>query len=223
MTYSTLAGRPTQFSVGLFQPSRSPAMPVPCTMKLIPRLEAEGVWSWRQHEGLGRRHWPRATRRDVVDETQDGFACVRQRRLAVRQRHVLVHWRGLLRQGRRHHAAVQRLNGGGAALTAAARCGEDLRKSLWRYGQVTITPANSKVTLAGSWGISILMPRPMKRRSRPRTSRPRTGWRPVACTSRPPSRSRWSAKSTMLVTEGTVADADKNNAIAPAFGLMLFF
>ena len=41
MTYSTVAGRPAQLSIGIFQPATNP----PYTTVQLPRVEAEGVWS----------------------------------------------------------------------------------------------------------------------------------------------------------------------------------
>ena len=40
--------------------------------------------------------------------------------------------------------------------TGGSGGGDDLRTSIGGLGQLTFTPTNSKVTLAGSWGISIL-------------------------------------------------------------------
>ena len=94
---------------------------------------------------------------------------------------------------------------------------DDLRKSLGGYGQVTVTPANSKVTIAGSWGISQL----------------------ENANSEPDAKTKnWLAsggiyyqatKSLRVVGEFNYAvtddDAapDKIKEIAPAFGLMVFF
>ncbi len=76
----------------------------------------------------------------------------RHRRHPVRQPDVLAHRQRLLRQGSRNHAAVYAADGTAGTGTG----GDDLRKSCGGIGQVTFTPANSKITVAGSWGISML-------------------------------------------------------------------
>ena len=76
--------------------------------------------------------------------------------------HVLAHRLRLLGQGHRHHAPVQRRqwlrSGTGCGAVGGLGVGADgeLRNSYGFIGQVTFTPANSKVTLAGSYGSSYL-------------------------------------------------------------------
>ena len=79
-------------------------------------------------------------------------------RSPVRASAVLDHRLRLLRQGFRHHARVS--FGLGACSAVVLGCGgngsDDARTSYGYIGQITVTPANSKVTIAGSYGSSIL-------------------------------------------------------------------
>ena len=101
--------------------------------------------------------------------------------------------------------------------------GDDLRKSLGGYGQVTITPANSKVTLAGSWGISILDASSDEEAS-PITDFKTKNWLASGGVYFQATKSlKVVGEFNYAVTQGNVDGADKNKEIAPAFGLMLFF
>ena len=81
----------------------------------------------------------------------------RGRRRAVWPGNVLSDRFRLLGQGHRNDPAVQRLGGAGAAVSGLGVGADgELRNSYGFIGQVTLTPANSKVTLAGSYGSSWL-------------------------------------------------------------------
>jgi hypothetical protein len=144
MTFSTPAGRPFQLSVGLFDPSSNP----PYNTVEIPRLEAEGVWTqgntkvWVgglvQNNGTG----------GVADEKATawgGSGGVRFGSTSFSLTASGYYGKGL--------GTTLMFNEGTAGLGTG---GGDLRKSYGGIGQLTFTPANSKVTVAGSWGISIL-------------------------------------------------------------------
>jgi hypothetical protein len=144
MTFSTPAGRPFQLSVGLFDPASNP----PYNTVEIPRLEAEGVWTqgntkvWVgglvQNNGTG----------GVADEKATawgGSGGVRFGSASFSLTASGYYGKGL--------GTTLMFNEGTAGLGTG---GGDLRKSYGGIGQLTFTPANSKVTVAGSWGISIL-------------------------------------------------------------------
>ena len=144
MTFSTPAGRPFQLSVGLFDPASNP----PYNTVEIPRVEAEGVWTqgntkvWVgglvQNNGTG----------GVADEKATawgGSGGVRFGSASFSLTASGYYGKGL--------GTTLMFSNGTAGLGTG---GGDLRKSYGGIGQLTFTPANSKVTVAGSWGISIL-------------------------------------------------------------------
>jgi hypothetical protein len=99
--------------------------------------------------------------------------------------------------------------------------GDDLRKSLGGYGQVTLTPANSKVTVAGSWGISILDASTDEETLADFKTK---NWLASGGIYYQATKSlKVVGEFNYAVTEGNVDGVDKNKEIAPAFGLMLFF
>jgi hypothetical protein len=144
MTFSTPAGRPFQLSVGLFDPASNP----PYNTVEIPRVEAEGVWSqgntkvWVgglvQNNGTGGTADEKAT-------AWGGSGGLRFGGASFSLTASGYYGKGL---------GTTLMFGAGTAGLGTG--GGDLRKSYGGIGQVTFTPANSKVTVAGSWGISIL-------------------------------------------------------------------
>jgi hypothetical protein len=147
MTYSSAPGRPFNLSVGLFQPAQNP----PFLTVQLPRVEAEGVWS-----SGNTKVWVGATAQsnktpDVGGASESGFAWGGTG--GVRLGSPMFSVTGSAYYGKGIGNILMFL--GGATGTGAGGS-DDLRKSLGGYGQVTVTPANSKLTLAGSWGISQL-------------------------------------------------------------------
>jgi hypothetical protein len=147
MTYSSSPGRPFNFSIGLFQPAQNP----PFVTVQIPRVEAEGVYTSGNN-----KFWIGATAQtNKTDETtgvsETGFAWGGTG--GVRFGSPMFSITGTAYYGKGLGNILMFL--GGATGTGAGGS-DDLRKSLGGYGQVTVTPANSKVTIAGSWGISQL-------------------------------------------------------------------
>ena len=207
MTYSSAPGRPFNFSIGLFQPAQNP----PFLTVQIPRVEAEGVYTSGNN-----RFWVGATAQtNKTDETtgvsETGFAWGGTG--GVRFGTPMFSVTGTAYYGKGIGNILMFL--GGATGTGAGGS-DDLRKSLGGYGQVTVTPANSKVTLAGSWGISQL----------------------ENANSEPDFKTKnWLAsggiyfqatKSLKVVGEFNYAVTDTGapedvKEIAPAFGFMLFF
>ena len=207
MTYSTAAGRPFNFSIGLFQPAQNP----PFVTVQIPRVEAEGVWS-----SGNTKLWVGAlAQTNKTDETtgvsETGFAWGGTG--GVRFGTPMFSVTGTAYYGKGIGTTLMFLGG---ATGDGSGGSDDLRKSLGGYGQVTVTPANSKVTIAGSWGISQL----------------------ENANSEPDAKTKnWLAsggiyyqatKSLKVVGEFNYAVTDVGapenvKEIAPAFGLMLFF
>jgi hypothetical protein len=207
MTYSSSPGRPFNFSIGLFQPAQNP----PFVTVQIPRVEAEGVWT-----GGNSKVWVGATAQtnktlESTGVSETGFAWGGTG--GVRFGTPMFSVTGTAYYGKGIGNVLMFL--GGATGTGAGGS-DDLRKSLGGYGQITVTPANSKVTLAGSWGISQL----------------------ENANSEPDFKTKnWLAsggiyfqatKSLKVVGEFNYAVTDTGapenvKEIAPAFGFMLFF
>jgi hypothetical protein len=96
--------------------------------------------------------------------------------------------------------------------------GDDLRKSMGGLGQVTFTPANSKMTIAGSWGISIL------ENSNSEAAFKTKNWLASGGIYYQATKSlKAVGEFNYAVTGDDSALSDDNKSIAPAVGLMLFF
>ncbi|HEU5040164.1 MAG TPA: hypothetical protein VFT84_05070, partial [Gemmatimonadales bacterium] len=105
-----------------------------------------------------------------------------------------------------------------AGAIGGAGGGDDLRTSYGYIGQVTFTPANSKVTIAGSWGSSFLENADNEADGKTENSLASGGIYFQA------------TKSLKVVgevnyawTDDDVDGNEKNTSLAPAFGFMLFF
>jgi hypothetical protein len=147
MTYSTAPGRPFNLSIGLFQPAQNP----PFLTVQLPRVEAEGVWSQGNTKiwvgGLVQTN----KTPDVGAGSNTGTSWGGSGGVRFGTSMFSVTGSGWYGKGIAHVLMFT----GGATGTGANGSG-DLRKSYGGYGQATVTPASSKVTVAGSWGISIL-------------------------------------------------------------------
>jgi hypothetical protein len=145
MTFSTPAGRPFQLSVGLFDPASNP----PYNTVELPRVEAEGVWSQGTTKfwvgGLLQSNSTGGGGPDESGTAWGGTGGVRFGGASFSLTASGYYGKGL--------GTTLLFNLGTGGLGSG---GGDLRKSYGGIGQVTFTPANSKVTVAGSWGISIL-------------------------------------------------------------------
>jgi hypothetical protein len=105
---------------------------------------------------------------------------------------------------------------GGTGNTGAG--GDDLRTSYGGLGQVTFTPANSKVTIAGSWGISLLENADTEGAFTTKNWLASGGIYYQATKSL-----KAVGEFNYAVTSDDVDTNDDNKSIAPAVGLMLFF
>ena len=206
MTFSTPAGRPFQLSVGLFDPASNP----PYNTVELPRVEAEGVWSqgntkvWvgglLQNNGTG----------GVADEKATawgGSGGVRFGSTSFSLTASGYYGKGL--------GTTLLFTNGASALGTG---GDALRTSYGGIGQVTFTPANSKVTVAGSWGISILENADAELAFKTKNWLASGGIYYQATKSL-----KAVAEFNYAVTGDDDDLTDDNKSVAPAVGLMLFF
>jgi hypothetical protein len=223
MTYSTPAGRPGQISIGLFQPSslNSDAATVYGETK-VPRVEAEGTY--KTGDILV---WVNGTAQNAKDLTLDASKTAVGAGGGFRFGKAQFSLTGSGYWGKGIGTTLQ-FNGVGACGPPTG-CGAvnglgvgsdgELRNSYGFLGQVTFTPANSKLTVAGSYGSSYLKS---------------TDGEPTVFKTENTLISGGiyfqATKSLKVVGEGNYAwtkehesGADKNKTFAPAFGLMLFF
>ena len=98
--------------------------------------------------------------------------------------------------------------------------GDDLRKSYGGIGQVTFTPANSKMTVAGSWGISILENADIED---PFTFKTKNWLASGGIYYQATKSLKAVAEVNYAVTGDDDDTSDDNKSVAPAVGLMLFF
>ncbi len=209
MTYSSAPGRPFNFSIGLFQPAQNP----PFLTVQIPRVEAEGVWT----SGNSKVWVGGVAQTNKTDETtgvsETGFAWGGTG--GVRFGSPMFSVTGTAYYGKGIGNILMFLGG---AVGTGAGGSDDLTKSYGGYGQVTVTPAGSKVTLAGSVGLSVLKNANSELVDRKDQNRLASGGVYYQAT-----------KSLKVVGEfnyeiikalGAPADVKE---IAPAFGFMLFF
>jgi hypothetical protein len=223
MTYSTPAGRPGQLSVGLFQPSAlNSDAGTAYGETQVPRLEAEGTFKtgdillWLNGTAQNAKN-------TLLDESKTAVGAGGGFRFG-RSTFSLTgsgYW------GKGIGTTLQ-FNGVGAC-DPDTGCGPvqglgvgsdgELRNSYGFLGQITFTPGNSKLTIAGSYGSSFLES---------------TDGEPTAFKTENTLVSAGvyfqATKSLKVVGEGNYAwtkeseaDTERNSTFAPAFGLMLFF
>jgi hypothetical protein len=218
MTYSTPAGRPTQLSIGIFQPSSLAGDDgVAYDETQIPRLEAEGVW-----KGGNNMVWLNGTvqnaKATVIDETKTAVGVGGGVKLGTAQ--FALTGSGYWGKGIGTTLQFNGVNTGLGTAVDGLGVGDDgeLRDSYGFIGQITFTPANSKVTVAGSYGSSYLKATDGEADFKTENTLISGGIYFQA------------TKSLKVVGEGnyawtkeSVADAEKNSSFAPTFGFMLFF
>jgi len=208
MTYSTSAGRPMQLSIGLFQPATNP----PYETVQLPRLEAELVYTKDQTKlwvgGLAQSN----KTPDVggTSETATAFGGNAGARLGFKR--ISLTATGYYGIG----VGTTLMFLGGAAGTGVGS--DDLRDSYGGYGQFTFTPVDSKVTIAGSWGISILKAADVEADFETKNWLASGGIYYQATKSL-----KVVGEFNYAVTDDNVDGTDMNKEIAPAVGLMLFF
>jgi hypothetical protein len=212
MTYSTVAGRPFQLSVGLFEAATNG----PYTKTQIPRVEAEGVWTGA---GGNTKVWVGGTAQSNKNPLNDESASSFGASGGVRFGSSTFSLTGSGYFGKGLGTTLLFNGGSCTGGTCGANGGDDLRDSYGFIGQLTFTPANSKVTVAGSYGSSFL-----------KASETEGGEGKIENTLISGGIYFQATKSLKVVGEVNYAlgkddiDATEDNtSFAPAFGLMLFF
>jgi hypothetical protein len=210
MTYSTVAGRPFQLSVGLFEAATNG----PYTKTEIPRVEAEGVWT-----GGNTKVWVGATAQSNKNPLNDESASAFGASGGVRFGSSTFSLTGSGFFGKGIGTTLMFNGGTCTGGTCGANGGDDLRDSYGFIGQVTFTPANSKVTVAGSYGSNFL-----------KASETEGGDGKIENTLISGGIYFQATKSLKVVGEinyamgkDDVDGTEDNTSFAPAFGLMLFF
>jgi len=145
VTYSSRADRPTVFSIGLFDPASNP----PYNEIKVPRVEAEVVWSHKQHKfwvgGLAQNNGDRASGNSASSFGVSGG--------------VHLGFQGLALVGSGFWGkgiGTTLLFTGGSGTGGSGSGTDDLRTTIGYIAQVTYTPPNSKVTFGGSYGANVL-------------------------------------------------------------------
>ena len=222
MTYSTPAGKPGQFSIGLFQPAglAGDAGTV-YDQTQVPRVEAE--LTWKSGDIM---LWANGTAQNakstlagpVFDDSKTAVGAGGGFRFGK----TTFSLTGSGYWGKGIGTTLQFDGvGGGSGAVGGLGVGTDgeLRDSYGFIGQITVTPANSKVTLAGSYGSSFLKA---------------TDGEPLDFKTENTLISGGiyyqATKSLKVVGEGnyawtkeSVTDNPENKTFAPTIGLMLFF
>jgi hypothetical protein len=206
MTYSTVAGRPYQFSIGVFEAASIDAFENIQT----PRVEAEFTYA-----ASGFKGWLGGTIQNTKTAPSGGES--------------LTSWGGAA--GLRYERPQFSVTGSGyygmgigttlfglVGTDGGAAGNDNARKSYGFIGQVTVTPPNSKVTIAGSYGSSYLTESDLEANFKTENTLISGGVYFQA------------TKSLKVVgefnytwTKDDIDVTEKNSSFAPAFGFMLFF
>ncbi len=156
MTYSSPAGKPTQLSIGIFQPSSlAGSAGAVYDETQVPRVESELVWKggssqvWVSGALQNAKNTATGTSKTATG-AGGGFKFGSSMFSVVGS--------GYWGKGIGTTLAYNGVNSGKGSAIDGLGVGDDgeLRTSYGFIGQVTVTPANSKVTLAGSYGSSYL-------------------------------------------------------------------
>ncbi|HET6778508.1 MAG TPA: hypothetical protein VFH26_06445 [Gemmatimonadales bacterium] len=218
MTYSTPAGRPGQLSVGLFQPTGLAGdIGTAYEQTQVPRVEAEATY--KTGDIL---LWANGTAQNAKSTLSDESKTAVGAGGGFRFGRASFSLTGSGYWGKGIGTTLQ-FNGvgGGSGAVGGLGVGSDgeLRTSYGFIGQVTFTPANSKLTVAGSYGSSFLQASDGEVVDFKTENTLISGGIYYQAT-----------KSLKVVGEGnfawtkeSVSDPEKNQTFAPTFGLMLFF
>lgn len=206
-TYSTPAGRTTSLNIGLMEPSVFGDY----TELTIPRLEAEATFKAGSNLSVFVGGTVQTGKDPVADESKTAVGG--SGGLTYKTPTFSLHGSGYFGKGLGTTLMFSSLS---AVDDANPLTGDELTTSYGYFGQLTFTPANSKMTVAGSYGSSFLKdPDDTFKTENSLIS----GGVYFQAT-----------KSLKLVFEGDYqwtknkeADLDKNSAFTGAFGLMLFY
>ncbi len=139
-TYSSPAGRSTSFNIGLMEPSTFGSF----TELTIPRLEAEVSFKAGSNLNVFVGGTVQNGKDPIADESKTAVGG--SGGLTYKTSTFSVHGSGYYGKG----IGTTLMFGG------TAQAGNDLTTSYGYFGQLTFTPANSKMTLAGSFGSSFI-------------------------------------------------------------------
>jgi len=156
MTYTTPAGRPTSFSIGLMAPAGLDGATGGYAQTTTPRVEAEGSYKSGNFQVFASGTVQNA--KDVPSD-QSKTAVGGAGGFTYKTGTFSVHASGYGGKGLGTTLMFNGVNSGGAAPAVdgnAVGADGELRTSYGFYGQLTFTPANSKATFAGSYGSSWL-------------------------------------------------------------------
>lgn len=153
ITYSTKAGKPAQFSIGIFEPTN---LGDSYTVRQTPRLEAEFLYSKKFSNGSFGFHTS-----GMVQNAKDGIGTGSTSETATGISGGLsLEVSGFKLAGSAFSSkGLGGIFQGGTSLVTGARsdtelANGDLRKTDGFYGQATYTPKGSKVTFGASYGAS---------------------------------------------------------------------
>jgi len=147
MTYSTKAGQPYQFSLGVFEAASVGQY----AFTEIPRVESEFTYAqsgfkfWLGGTLQSTKTAPTGTSTSMTGWGGSG---------GLRYEHAQFSVTGSGYYGKGIGTTLYGIAGSSNSLTNPGN--DDARKSYGFIGQLTVTPANSKVTIAGSYGSSYL-------------------------------------------------------------------
>jgi hypothetical protein len=218
MTYSTPAGRPGQLSIGLFQPSSLAGdAGAVYDETQIPRVEAEFVWT-----AGNTKVWAGGTLQNaeatLADESKTATGVSGGVRFGSST--FSLTGSGYFGKGIGTTLQFNGVNSGTGGAVDGLGVGDDgeLRDSYGFLGQLTFTPANSKVTVAGSYGSSYLKATDGEADFKTENTLISGGIYYQATKSL-----KVVGEANYAWTKESVVDADKNSTFAPTVGLMLFF
>jgi hypothetical protein len=224
-TYSTPGGKAGQFSIGLFE-SDAAALPgvavSPYSKTNIPRVEAEYVYTKNEFKG-----WLGGTVQTTKNPSGNKSATAPGISGGLRWDNKKVSLTGSGYYGKGLGTTLGFLGASCTDGTCGANGGSDLRKSYGYIAQLTYT--TGKVTLAGSYGASLLDASDTEKSSS-RNDTPLQGSFKTENALTSGGVYYQATKSLKVVFElnyATTNDKDdsakKNSSFAPAAGLMLFF
>ncbi len=210
VTYSSRTDRSTVFSVGLFDPSFNG----PYTSLQVPRVEGEVTYSHKQHKfwvgGLMQ------TNKDAAGASATALGLSGGVRLGFNQFAVV----GSGFWGKGIGTTFLFANGTG---NHSATGGNDLRTTIGYIGQVTFTPAGSKVTLAGSYGANVLKNAKDEQVAGADVFKTENGLISGGLYYQWTRSLKFVGELDYAWSKDKVTNPKKNTSFSPAVGLMLFF
>ena len=223
MTYSTPGGRPGQISVGLFQPSSlNSDVATAYGTTQVPRIEAEGTFKtgdillWVNGTAQNAKN-------DLIDESKTAVGAGGGFRFGKSQFSLTGsgYWGKGIGTTLQFNGvnACDPVDGCGAVGGIGVGTDGELRTSYGFIGQVTFTPANSKLTVAGSYGSSYLK----SSDGEPTTFKTENTLISGGVYFQATKSLKVVGEGNYAWTKESEADTPKNKTFAPAFGLMLFF